>query len=88
MSLPFTRLGRAMFATIPRAAGTALGAGAAIEGSRGNLGDLVSEAEAAEDPVKSLHVQMRDAGYYRGPIEPGSRDRAQEDRGRAQGPGA
>src|SRR5262245_32113390 len=66
MALPFTRLGRALFATLPRAAGTAVGAGTAIEGARGGL---TGTAEAAEDPVKALQQQMRDAGYYRGPID-------------------
>jgi hypothetical protein len=69
MMLPFTRVGRAMMSTLPRAAGTGLGAGALIEGSRGNLPlpSLVSEAEAQtrqrsappSEAVMKLHYLRR-----------------------------
>jgi peptidoglycan hydrolase-like protein with peptidoglycan-binding domain len=65
--LPFTRLGRAMLSTVPRAAATGLGAGAVIEGSRGNLSP-VGTAEAS-DQVRQLQQQLKDAGYYKGKID-------------------
>lgn len=77
MALPFTRAGRAAFATLPRAMGTGLGAGVVVEtaAGRGPLAIGGAEAqpkggrEAPSEAVMALQRQLQEAGYYSGPID-------------------
>lgn len=80
MALPVTRLGRAMMSTLPRALGTSIGAGAAIEGASGGLPNFTSRAEAAEpvppdaselkEPeIKAFQARMKAQNRYNGPID-------------------
>jgi hypothetical protein len=79
LALPLTRLGRAMFSTLPRGIGTGLGTALVTEtaAGRGPLGAGEAEAqtktkggrEPPSEPVRRLQQQLKDAGFYSGEID-------------------
>lgn len=75
-ALPFTRLGRAMLSTLPRAVGSGLGAGLAVETAHGRgplgAGEAAAQTKGTAQPseaVTALQQQLKDAGFYGGAID-------------------